>query len=107
MRSSSRAGVTLVELLIAVSLLSLLVAGILTAMRVGLNALERTNQRVIANRRAMGAQKILEQQFAGFMPVSARLVVSSAIAAASLPARMPAGQRIARTLNDCCGLPVT
>jgi prepilin-type N-terminal cleavage/methylation domain-containing protein len=71
MRPSSRAGVTLMELLIAVSLLSLLVAGILTAMRVGLNALERTNQRVIANRRAMGAQKILEQQFAGFMPVSA------------------------------------
>ncbi|MBV6431031.1 MAG: hypothetical protein IANPNBLG_01153 [Bryobacteraceae bacterium] len=71
MRRSSRAGVTLLELLIAVSLLSLLVAGILTAMRVGLNALQRTNHRVMANRRAMGARMILEQQIAGFMPVNA------------------------------------
>ncbi|MBL8175023.1 MAG: prepilin-type N-terminal cleavage/methylation domain-containing protein [Bryobacterales bacterium] len=66
-----RAGVTLLELLIAVTLLSLLVAGVLTAMRAGLTALSRTNARVIANRKAVGAQRILEQQLAGFMPVIA------------------------------------
>lgn len=66
-----RAGVTLLELLIAVTLLSLLVAGVLTAMRAGLTALARTNSRVIANRKAVGAQRILEQQLAGFMPVAA------------------------------------
>ncbi|MBI4905269.1 MAG: type II secretion system protein [Acidobacteria bacterium] len=64
-------GVTLLELLIAVTLLSLLVAGVLTAMRVGITALQRTNQRVIANRRAVGAQRILEQQIAAFVPASA------------------------------------
>ncbi len=67
----SRAGVTLLELLIAVTLLSLLVAGVLTAMRAGMTALARTNARVIANRKAVGAQRILEQQLAGFMPVIA------------------------------------
>lgn len=64
-------GVTLLELLIAVTLLSLLVAGILTAMRVGLTAMQRTNARVMANRKALGAQRILEQQMTGFMPVIA------------------------------------
>lgn len=64
-------GVTLMELLIAVTLLSLLVSGVLIAMRVGLSALQRTNARVIDNRRAAGAQRILEQQLAGLMPVTA------------------------------------
>lgn len=64
-------GVTLIELLIAVTLLSLLVAGVLTAIRVGLNAMAKTNARFLANRRAAGAQRILERQLAGFLPVSA------------------------------------
>lgn len=71
MTRQAQRGVTLLELLIAVTLLSLLVAGVLTAMRVGITALQRTNQRVIANRRAVGAQHILEQQMAAFIPASA------------------------------------
>ena len=68
---NSRAGVTLMELLIAVSLVSLLSVGILMAIRIGLNALERSNERVIANRRALGAQRALEQQIAGLLPARA------------------------------------
>jgi prepilin-type N-terminal cleavage/methylation domain-containing protein len=64
-------GVTLMELLIAVTLLSLLVAGVLTAMRVGITSMQRTNQRIIANRRAVGAQRILEQQLAALLPATA------------------------------------
>lgn len=64
-------GVTLIEVLIAVSLLSLLSVGMLMAMRVGLNALGKTNERLIDNRRVMGVERILEQQIAGFMPVMA------------------------------------
>jgi prepilin-type N-terminal cleavage/methylation domain-containing protein len=71
MNRPSQRGVTLLELLISITLLSLLVAGVLVAMRVGLNALQKTNSRVIANRKAIGAQRILEQQIAGFMPVVA------------------------------------
>lgn len=64
----SRAGVTLIELLIAISLLSLLSVGILMAMRVGLNAIEKANARLMDNRRVFSVQRILEQQLAGFMP---------------------------------------
>lgn len=74
MMSERRAGVTLMELLIAMSLLSLLSLGVVMAMRVGLGAMERANTRLQANRRAVGAQRVLEQQIAGFMPVSAEFL---------------------------------
>ena len=64
-------GLTLIEVLIAVSLLSLLSMGMLMAMRVGLNALTKTNNRMIDNRRVVGVERILEQQIAGMMPVMA------------------------------------
>jgi prepilin-type N-terminal cleavage/methylation domain-containing protein len=70
----SQAGVTLLELLIAVTLVSLLSVGILTAMRVGLNALSKINQRVIANRKALGAQRVIEEEIAGLMPVTAECI---------------------------------
>jgi len=66
-----RSGVTLLELLLAVSLLGLLVAGILTALRVGANAMQKANARLIDNRRMNGVQRILEQEIAGFIPVVA------------------------------------
>ncbi len=71
-RSLSRAaGVTLMELLIAVSLVGLLSTGMLMAIRVGLNAMGKANAKLLANRRALGVQRILEQQVAGFVPVIA------------------------------------
>ncbi len=69
-----RRGFTLMEVLIAISLLSLLSVGILLTMRVGLSALERTNRHLIANRRVTGAQRAMEQQVANFMPVVADVV---------------------------------
>ena len=66
-----RSGVTLIEVMIAVSLLSLLSLGILMSLRVGMGALDRTNRRLMNNRRVAGAQRILEQQLAGFIPVVA------------------------------------
>jgi hypothetical protein len=67
----STAGVTLLEVVIAVSLLSLLTVGVTTALRLGLNALGKTNTRLMANRRVTGAQQVLQQQLEGFMPVIA------------------------------------
>lgn len=66
-----RAGVTLIEILIAVSLLSLLSVGVLLALRVGLSALDKSNRKLMDNRRVAGAQRVLQQQLAGFMPVMA------------------------------------
>jgi len=65
------AGLTLLEVMIAVSLLSLLMAGLLASLRLGLNALSKTNAHLIANRRVIGAQRVLEQQLEGFIPVIA------------------------------------
>lgn len=77
MRPRSEAGVTLMELLIAVTLMSLLSVGILFALRVGLSAMEKTNRRFISNRRVVGAQRILEQQIANFMPVMADCAIAN------------------------------
>jgi prepilin-type N-terminal cleavage/methylation domain-containing protein len=66
-----RAGVTLLELLLAVTLLGLLSAGILTALHVGVNAMDRANTRLVDNRRMVGVQRVLDSQIAGFIPVMA------------------------------------
>jgi hypothetical protein len=64
-----QAGITLLEVLIAVTLLSVLSAGMMMAMRIGLSALSRTNVRLMDNRRIAGAQRILEQELQGMIPV--------------------------------------
>jgi prepilin-type N-terminal cleavage/methylation domain-containing protein len=84
--SRSERGVTLMEVLIAVSLLSLLSAGMLTAMRVGLDAMNKSNERLMANRRVAGVERIMMQQIAGFMPVMAECLPPDPLAP---PARMP------------------
>ena len=65
------AGLTLIEVVIAVSLLSLLMVGVMTSLRLGLGALGRTNSQLMANRRVAGAQRVLEGQLEGLMPVIA------------------------------------
>lgn len=72
LKSRGQAGLTLFEVLIAVLLLSLLSAGMLTAIRMGFNTMHSTDDRLMANRRVAGAQRILEQELAGFMPVAAQ-----------------------------------
>ena len=71
MRADKRAGVTLIEVLIAVSLLSLLSVAMLFALRTGLNGLDKANRKLMDNRRVAGAQRILEQQLGGMMPATA------------------------------------
>lgn len=65
------AGVTLIELLVAMTLLSFLSVGILFAMRIGLSTLERTNSRMATNRKSLGVERILSNQIAGFVPSKA------------------------------------
>lgn len=70
-RLSREAGVTLLELLLAVSLVSLLAVGMLFTLRIGLQAMERVDSRVFASRKVIGAQRVLEQQVAGLMALKA------------------------------------
>ena len=78
-------GVTLLEVLIAVSLLSFLSVGIMTAMRIGLTSLDKANTRLMDNRRVANAQRILEQEIAGFMPVRALCQGAGPVPTASIP----------------------
>jgi prepilin-type N-terminal cleavage/methylation domain-containing protein len=66
MREQSQSGVTLIEILIAVSLLSLLSVGILMAMRIGFNTMEKTDAHLVQNRRVSNSRKIIENEIAGF-----------------------------------------
>lgn len=69
-----RRGMTLIELLIAVSLVSLLSVGMLFSIRVGLGALEGTQRNITESRRVLGAQRILELQLSSFLPFRANCI---------------------------------
>lgn len=70
-RHSSEAGLTLIEVTIAVTLVAVLSAGMMLALRIGLNSMEKANARLMQNRRVAGTQRIIEQQLAGLVPVTA------------------------------------
>jgi hypothetical protein len=63
----SEAGVTLIEILIAVSLLSLLSVGMLMAMRIGFNTMEKTDAHLVQNRRVANSRKLIENEITGFI----------------------------------------
>jgi len=62
-------GVTLIELMIAVSLVAVISGGMLFAVRTGLAAYEKTDLRLRTNRAAMNTAEILNRQLGGLMPV--------------------------------------
>jgi general secretion pathway protein J len=93
--SRSRRGVTLIEVLIAVTLFSLLSVGMLMAMRIGLTAFGKTDDKLMANRRAVGAQRVVEDELQGMMPVLALCGGASG----APPVRMPFFQGEAGTIR--------
>ena len=70
-RPRAEAGVTLMELLIAMTLLSVLSVGIVISLRVALSAMDKADTRLRADRRVTSVQRILEEQIEGIMPVTA------------------------------------
>lgn len=66
-----RRGFTLLEVLMAVTLVSLMSVGIVYAMRAGFNTMSKTNARVVEERKMLGAQRVLEQMLANLVPVNA------------------------------------
>lgn len=69
MAARSQRGFTLMELMIAITLVAALATGMLMALRGGLLSLNRTQARLEENRRGLGIQRILHMQLAGAMPV--------------------------------------
>ena len=68
MRENPQSGVTLIEILIAVSLLSFLSIGMLVAMRLGFNTMDKTDAHLVRNRRVANSRKIIENEIDGFIP---------------------------------------
>jgi prepilin-type N-terminal cleavage/methylation domain-containing protein len=71
LKHAPRRGVTLIEVLIAITLLTMLSVGMMVAMQIGLSAFAKTDRRLMDNRRVSGAQRVLEQELEGMMPVVA------------------------------------
>jgi len=66
MSGNRQAGITLIEILIAVSLLSLLSVGMLVAMRLGFSTMDRTDAQLVKNRRVANTRGIIESELGGF-----------------------------------------
>jgi prepilin-type N-terminal cleavage/methylation domain-containing protein len=62
-------GVTLLELIIAISLVGLISAGMLTAMRTSLMTNEKVAARLTSNRQRMNLRQTIVRQLGGAMPV--------------------------------------
>jgi hypothetical protein len=56
------------ELLVSMTLVSFLSVGMLFAMRIGLNSMQKADSKLMENRTIMGLDKIFAAQVAGFMP---------------------------------------
>jgi type II secretory pathway component PulJ len=67
MRNIPESGVTLIEILIAVSLMSLLSVGMLVAMRLGFNTMDKTDTRLVRDRRVANSRGIIESEIDGFI----------------------------------------
>ena len=80
MRSRRTAGVTLIEVLIAITLLSALMVAMLFAMRIGLSTFGKVGAKLMDNRRVAGAQRVLQQELEGMMPVVSPCLGSAAAA---------------------------
>jgi Prokaryotic N-terminal methylation motif len=71
MRHNPESGITLIEILIAISLLSLLSVGMLMAMRLGLNTMDKTDARLVRDRRVANTRAIIENEIQGFISTMA------------------------------------
>jgi prepilin-type N-terminal cleavage/methylation domain-containing protein len=68
-RRRNERGVTLIELMIAVTLVAALMTGLLLVMRTALITYDKINHRLEDNRRVVSLQQTLERQIGGVMPV--------------------------------------
>jgi general secretion pathway protein J len=71
MKNNPQSGVTLIEILVAVTLLSLLSVGMLMAMRLGFSTMDRVDARMMSNRRVVNARGIIASEIEGFVPTTA------------------------------------
>jgi prepilin-type N-terminal cleavage/methylation domain-containing protein len=69
MRGTRQRGVTLIELMIAVSLTGVITVGLLFALRTSVLAYEKTSDRLRSNREQISRNQILSSELSGAMPI--------------------------------------
>ncbi|MCW5964892.1 MAG: prepilin-type N-terminal cleavage/methylation domain-containing protein [Bryobacterales bacterium] len=84
-RRQRQRGLTLMEVLIAVTLVGLLMVAISVSLSIGLRAMERANAKLELNRRVVRTQQILEQQIVHLTPTIASCVMLDA----DMPQQIP------------------
>lgn len=72
-RIGHRRGMTLIEVLVAVALLSLLSAGLFTSLQIGATSWSTASQRLMLDRRVANANAILHSSFASIVPLEAEI----------------------------------
>ena len=60
-------GMTLIEILVAVTLLSLLSVAVLVAMRMGFNTMDKTDAHLVHDRRVSNARRIIANEIEGYI----------------------------------------
>ena len=81
----SRSGMTLVEVIVAMSLLGLLSAGLFTAFQVGVSSWVTTRERLMLDRNIAGQNQRFHALFAGIVPLEARVPPDRAIGVRPFP----------------------
>ena len=75
----SRRGFTLIELMISITLVAAISAGILMAMRTALQSMQKVNDRLASNRRVLSVQQILQHQISNAMPIMGQCDAGNAV----------------------------
>ena len=71
--SGRRRGMTLIEVLVAVALMSMLSVGLFTALQIGATSWQTTRERLMLDRRVATANAILHSSFASIVPLMAEI----------------------------------
>jgi len=82
-------GFTLIEVMIAVTLVAAISTTMLFAIRTALITLQKTDDRLMSNRRVMSVERILGNQLGGVMPVIFASSILSLGTPASIAFAMP------------------
>ena len=69
-RTSRESGVTLIELLVAVTLVALLSAGMAIVLRVALDGSQKSQTHLTTNRRVIGVERVMREEITNLMPVN-------------------------------------
>ena len=77
--SGQRRGMTLIEVLVAVALMSMLSVGLCTALQIGATSWQTTRERLMLDRRVATANAILHSSFASIVPLQAEVPLERAI----------------------------